>query len=461
MGSVDEYGCELEAVVRGHIAPAYSAMQHKRLLGEKANMFPLLSSASSLLRSQSAAFKGSFGMNHLQEIHNSFQMSCMNSLLMDSPFLCSIKRDDYSPTSPFRSPESEVNSEKTSQEMVHFGQTDGRVAVKILSPFPGFACEQEQINVPFSNFKTDHELFHNHSLPDYASPISQSETSDKKVSEEPAAVDSSIQASNTGHLQKALQLKPTKQSSSSSPKQDSPRDRSTSMVDQVSKRRKVQEKRIVCVPVSPEIAGRTNGGCLSSDMWAWRKYGQKPIKGSPYPRGYYRCSSSKGCSARKQVERSRTDPSMLIITYTSDHNHPGPARRNLFRSSNAAATIPAQNPSEAQEGKATCEKSQINPCLSVMISSHEQCLDEAAMLSSSEVSINADRDLGGLSMFCSAQDEDLFAELDELPLSSALFQKTTLDEKPVDEANESIVIDDSYHLFGWSPSNFVSSNTFS
>ncbi|WVZ11562.1 hypothetical protein V8G54_016092 [Vigna mungo] len=36
-----------------------------------------------------------------------------------------------------------------------------------------------------------------------------------------------------------------------------------------------------------------------SDPWAWRKYGQKPIKGSPYPRSYYRCSSSKGCLARK------------------------------------------------------------------------------------------------------------------------------------------------------------------
>eukprot|EP00258_Populus_trichocarpa_P035770 XP_024451789.1 probable WRKY transcription factor 35 isoform X2 [Populus trichocarpa] len=40
--------------------------------------------------------------------------------------------------------------------------------------------------------------------------------------------------------------------------------------------------------------------------------------------GYYRCSTSKGCSAKKQVERCRTDASVLIITYTSNHNHPGP-----------------------------------------------------------------------------------------------------------------------------------------
>jgi hypothetical protein len=26
---------------------------------------------------------------------------------------------------------------------------------------------------------------------------------------------------------------------------------------------------------------------VPSDLWAWRKYGQKPIKGSPHPRYVY------------------------------------------------------------------------------------------------------------------------------------------------------------------------------
>ncbi|KAM0944439.1 putative transcription factor WRKY family [Dioscorea sansibarensis] len=98
-----------------------------------------------------------------------------------------------------------------------------------------------------------------------------------------------------------------------------------------SKRRKNQQKRVVChVPADG----------LASDVWAWRKYGQKPIKGSPYPRGYYRCSSSKGCQARKQVERSREDPGVLIITYTAEHNHPVPTHRNSLAGSTRSKLSP-------------------------------------------------------------------------------------------------------------------------
>lgn len=116
--------------------------------------------------------------------------------------------------------------------------------------------------------------------------------------------------------------------------------------------RKSQTKKVVCIPAPvaapPGVGGRpsTSGEVVPSDLWAWRKYGQKPIKGSPYPRGYYRCSSSKGCSARKQVERSRTDPSMLVITYTSDHNHPWPTQRNAL----AGSTRPAVGYSSSAKG---------------------------------------------------------------------------------------------------------------
>jgi hypothetical protein len=41
-------------------------------------------------------------------------------------------------------------------------------------------------------------------------------------------------------------------------------------------------------------------------------------------RGYYRCSSKKDCPARKHVERCRSDPTMLIVTYENDHNHAPP-----------------------------------------------------------------------------------------------------------------------------------------
>ncbi|KAK9038740.1 hypothetical protein V6N11_023596 [Hibiscus sabdariffa] len=83
-----------------------------------------------------------------------------------------------------------------------------------------------------------------------------------------------------------------------------------------SKKRKMRSKRVVRVPaISLKMAD------IPPDDYSWRKYGQKPIKGSPHPRGYYKCSSVRGCPARKHVERALDDPSMLIVTYEGDHNH--------------------------------------------------------------------------------------------------------------------------------------------
>ncbi|CAI0389129.1 unnamed protein product [Linum tenue] len=83
-----------------------------------------------------------------------------------------------------------------------------------------------------------------------------------------------------------------------------------------SKKRKSRLKRVVRVPaISSKMAD------IPPDEYSWRKYGQKPIKGSPHPRGYYKCSSVRGCPARKHVERALDDPMMLIVTYEGDHNH--------------------------------------------------------------------------------------------------------------------------------------------
>ncbi|XP_073032655.1 probable WRKY transcription factor 7 [Primulina eburnea] len=82
------------------------------------------------------------------------------------------------------------------------------------------------------------------------------------------------------------------------------------------KKKKSKLKRVVRIPaISMKMAD------IPPDDYSWRKYGQKPIKGSPHPRGYYKCSSVRGCPARKHVERAFDDPTMLIVTYEGEHNH--------------------------------------------------------------------------------------------------------------------------------------------
>ncbi|KAL1193727.1 WRKY transcription factor 8 [Cardamine amara subsp. amara] len=73
------------------------------------------------------------------------------------------------------------------------------------------------------------------------------------------------------------------------------------------------------------------------DGYRWRKYGQKAVKNSPYPRSYYRCTTQK-CNVKKRVERSYQDPTVVITTYESQHNHPLPTNRRTGMFSGSAAS---------------------------------------------------------------------------------------------------------------------------
>ncbi|KAG1371490.1 WRKY transcription factor 55 [Cocos nucifera] len=58
------------------------------------------------------------------------------------------------------------------------------------------------------------------------------------------------------------------------------------------------------------------------DGYTWRKYGQKDILGSRFPRSYYRCThkSYYGCEAKKQVQRLDDDPYTYEIKYCGNHS---------------------------------------------------------------------------------------------------------------------------------------------
>ncbi|KAL6287815.1 hypothetical protein ACE6H2_012205 [Prunus campanulata] len=60
----------------------------------------------------------------------------------------------------------------------------------------------------------------------------------------------------------------------------------------------------------------------ADDCYNWRKYGQKQVKGSEYPRSYYKCTHLN-CPVKKKVERSPNGEITEII-YKGQHNHEAP-----------------------------------------------------------------------------------------------------------------------------------------
>ncbi|XP_010034137.2 LOW QUALITY PROTEIN: WRKY transcription factor 55 [Eucalyptus grandis] len=102
------------------------------------------------------------------------------------------------------------------------------------------------------------------------------------------------------------------------PDVSSDRRRSASSSSERTRRRNSDaEKRTIRVP-APRMG---NTEIPPEDGYTWRKYGQKEILGSKFPRGYYRCTHQKlyHCPAKKQVQRLDNDPFTFEVMYRGDH----------------------------------------------------------------------------------------------------------------------------------------------
>lgn len=182
-----------------------------------------------------------------------------------------------------------------------------------------------------------------------------------------------------------------------------------------------------------------------------------------FGRGYYRCSSSKGCPARKQVERSRVDPTLLVVTYSCEHNHPWPASRNHHHNNQntaaseaaATATASASAVTEASTARtliSAFEKSSIlsepdpdekfadlsDESLAIAMTDEFGWFADMSSTSSTtilESPIFAETSCGGLdadvAMFfpIKEEDESLFADLGELPECSVVFRRGLLERE--------------------------------
>ncbi|KAK1320726.1 WRKY transcription factor 55 [Acorus calamus] len=64
-----------------------------------------------------------------------------------------------------------------------------------------------------------------------------------------------------------------------------------------------------------------NSAAPFHDEHQWRKYGQKVIRGSKFPRSYYRCANQQTCPTTKQVQQlDLRDPPIYRVVYRNSHN---------------------------------------------------------------------------------------------------------------------------------------------
>ncbi|MCH82883.1 putative WRKY transcription factor 2-like, partial [Trifolium medium] len=94
------------------------------------------------------------------------------------------------------------------------------------------------------------------------------------------------------------------------------------------------------------------GAKTSEDGYNWRKYGQKQVKGSEYPRSYYKCTQTN-CQVKKKVERSH-DGQITEIIYRGNHNHEKP------HSSRRGSTPSNDEMLDIVEANDTCDRADVD-----------------------------------------------------------------------------------------------------
>ncbi|CAI8614540.1 unnamed protein product [Vicia faba] len=119
--------------------------------------------------------------------------------------------------------------------------------------------------------------------------------------------------------------------------------------DPRSKRRKNENQSNEAAPseeglVEPRIVMQNSADSeILGDGFRWRKYGQKVVKGNPYPRSYYRCTHIK-CNVRKHVERAIDDPKSFVTTYEGKHNHEIPLKNTTTVASSEKDSLTKDKP---------------------------------------------------------------------------------------------------------------------
>ncbi|XP_074316009.1 uncharacterized protein LOC141652442 [Silene latifolia] len=124
------------------------------------------------------------------------------------------------------------------------------------------------------------------------------------------------------------------------------------------------------------------------DGYRWRKYGQKAVKNSPFPRSYFRCTSA-ACNVKKRVERSFNDPSIVMTTYEGQHTHPSAVvQASAFGANAAAYALPLQINYSYLNRSLPPHFNHFNTCTPLLVSQERRVTGGATSLGASMLTDN-------------------------------------------------------------------------